>query len=195
MTLAPTDYRAWRSEVAGRDRAYAAGYRAGQLDARAHRDRLVVLGVVAAVFLFGRRLHPLFGIAVALALVMALWPLLYVVLVAELVVRHHRRHHTGWRTAAYAASWLAGAGLVLLALVDATWWPLAGVGVLVLAWTLGPRVLASVRGRGGRGPGRPSGADPSWPPPEAPFDDADMTLPEPSTSATRRAQARWAGRP
>jgi hypothetical protein len=55
--------------TAGRDRAYADGYRAGLAGGRRHRERLVALGIVAAVLVFGRRIHPLVGLVVALAVV------------------------------------------------------------------------------------------------------------------------------
>jgi hypothetical protein len=178
VTLIPTDYRAWRAEAAGRDRAFADGYRSGLADGRHHRERLVVLGTVGAVLLFGRRLglHPLVGLAVALAVVVALWPVLLVVLVVELTVRQHRLHGSWPRTAAYVLVWLVGIGLVLLAVTHLSAAPLVVLAVLVGAWTFGPRALAWWR-RHHRGPGRPPGGGdmrPGWPPPA--FSDADRTL-------------------
>jgi hypothetical protein len=178
MTMHPTDYRSWRAEAAGRDRAFVDGYRSGLADGRHHRERLVVLGAVGAVLLFGRRLglHPLVGLVVALALVVALWPVLLVVLVVELTVRQHRRHGSWPRTAAYVLVWLIGLGLGLLAVSWRSAWPLAAVAVLVVAWTAGPSLVALARRhRGpGEGPGAGGGVDPSWPPPLA----DDATLPQ-----------------
>ena len=197
MTLSPTDYRAWRSEAAERDHAFAAGYRAGLADGHRPREgRLVAVGIVAALLLFGRRLHPLAGLAVALAVVVALWPVLFLVLVVELTVRHHRRHHHWERTLAYGLSWLVGAALVLLAVASVSPWPLVGLGVLVGAWTAGPSLAAFVRRHRGRGkgPGTGSGSgssvDPTWPPPFAPFTDDDATLPGPGTRHQARAAVR-----
>ena len=185
MTLSPTDYRTWRTEAQGRDLAYAQGYRAGLDDGRRHRDRLVALGVIAALLLFGRRLHPVAGLGVALAVVVALWPILFLAAAIEMTVRHHRRHRHWPRTLAYGLSWLLGLGLVVLAVASVSVWPLLGLGLLVLTWTAAPplvRFARHQRGRG-RGPGTGSGSgscgsvDPAWPPPLAPFTDADCTLP------------------
>ncbi len=197
MTLSPTDYRAWRSEAAERDHAFAAGYRAGLADGHRHRERrLVAVGVVAAVLVFGRRLHPLAGLAVALAVVVALWPVLFLALVAELTVRHHRRHHHWPRTLAYGLSWLVGLGLVLLAVASVNPWPLVGLGVLVGAWTAGPSLAAFVRRHRGRGkgPGTGSGSsvDPTWPPP---FADDDCTPPGPGPGTRHQARAAVRCRP
>jgi hypothetical protein len=178
-TLRPTDYRAWRTEAAGRDRAYADAYRAGLADGRRHRERLVVIGIVAAVLVFGRRLglHPLLGLAVAAAAVVSLWPVLLAVLVAELTVRQHRRHGSWPRTAAYVAAWLVGIALVVGAVAWRSSWPLVAVVALLVAWTTGPSLDAWSRRHRGRGPGKGNGTgggvDPSWPPP---FTDADETL-------------------
>ena len=145
MTLSPTDYRTWRTEAQGRDLAYAQGYQAGIADGRRHRDRLVALGGIAALLLFGRRLHPVAGLGVALAVVVALWPILFLAVAVEMTVRHHRRHRHWPRTLAYALSWLLGLGLVVLAVASVSVWPLVGLGLLVLAWTVGPRLLDFVR--------------------------------------------------
>ena len=198
MTLSPTDYRAWRTEAQGRDLAYAQGYQAGIADGRRHRERLVVLGVIAALLLFGRRLHPVAGLGVALAVVVALWPILFLAVAVEMTVRHHRRHRHWPRTLAYALSWLLGLGLVVLAIASVSVWPLVGLGLLVLAWTVGPRLQDFVRRQRGRrrGPGSGSGSgsggsvDPAWPPPFVPFTDADSTLPGPSTHHQARSAAR-----
>ena len=192
MTLSPTDYRAWRSEAAERDHAFAAGYRAGLADGHRHREgRLVAVGIVVALLLLGRRIHPLAGLAVALAVVVAFWPVLFLVLVAELTVRHHRRHRHWGRTLAYGVSWLVGAALVLLAVASVSPWPLVGLGVLVGAWTAGPSLAAFVRRHRGRGkgPGTGSGSsvDPTWLPP---FADDDATLPGPGTRHQARAAVR-----
>ena len=189
MTLSPTDYRTWRSEARGRDLAYAQGYQAGIADGRRHRDRLVALGVIAALLLFGRRLHPVAGLGVALAVVVAIWPILFLAIAVEMTVRHHRRHRHWPRTLAYALSWLLGLGLVVLAVASVSVWPLVGLGLLVLAWTVGPRLLDFARHQRGRrrGPGSGSGSgsggsvDPAWPPPFAPFTDADWTAQLPSS--------------
>ena len=187
MTLSPTDYHTWRTEAQGRDLAYAQGYQAGIADGRRHRDRLVALGVIAGIVVGGRRLrvHPL----ILAVLVVALVPVLVVAVAVELTVRHHRRHRHWPRTLAYALSWLVGLGLVVLAVASLSVWPLVGVGVLVLAWTAGPSLVRFARRqRGhGRGPGTGSGSgsggsvDPAWPPPFAPFTDADWTAQLPSS--------------
>ena len=179
MTLSPTDYRAWRSEAAERDHAFAAGYRAGLADGHRHREgRLVAVGIVVALLLLGRRIHPLAGLAVALAVVVAFWPVLFLALVAELTVRHHRRHHHWPRTLAYGLSWLVG------------------LGVLVGAWTAGPSLAAFVRRHRGRGkgPGTGSGSsvDPTWPPP---FADDDCTPPGPGPGTRHQARAAVRCRP
>ena len=178
MTITPPDYRSWLPEAAGRDAAFAAGYRAGLADGRHRRDRLVALAVVGAVLVYGRRVHPLYGLVVALALVVVPWPALVAVLVIEATVRQHRRHRSWPRTAAYAVSWLVGLGLLLLAAVHRSAWPLVGAAALVVAWTAGPRVLTLTRRHRGRGPETPGpgGVDPSWPPPDLPSTDADRTL-------------------
>jgi hypothetical protein len=142
----------------------------------------VVLGIVAAVLVFGRRLHPLVGLAVALAVVVTLWPILLVVLVVELTVRQHRRHASWTRTAAYVAAWTLGLVLIAGGAVWRSPWPLVGVVLVVVSWTTGPSLVAWSRRHRGRRPGNGTGGgvDPSWP---APFTDADQTLPP-------RAQAR-----
>ena len=180
VTLSPTDRRAWRAEVAGRDAAYAAGWRAGVIDGRRHQGRLVALGIAAAVLVLGRRLHPVAGLAVALAVLVGTWPLIFVLMVVELTVRHHRRHGHWPRTAAYAVSWLIGAWLVLAAVAHRSAWPLAGAAALVVAWTAGPRALALYRRHRGRspeapGPGSGGGVGPSWPAPSTPGPPAGPT--------------------
>ncbi len=175
MTLSPADYRTWRTEAAGRDGAYAAGWQAGH--EHAGRRRLVAVAVVAgAVVLAGRlRLHPVVVLALAVAVVAVLWPVLLLVLAVELTVRHHRRRPSWPETAAYALSWLVGIGLGLLAL-GGSGPALVGLLALVGGWTAGPRALAWWRSHG-RGPGPTGGgARYDWPPPEPPFTDADRTL-------------------
>ena len=177
MTLSPTDYRAWRAEVAGRDAAYAAGWRAGVADGRRHRDRLVALGIMAAVLVLGRRLHPLVGLLVGAALVVVLSPVLYLVFAAELTVRHHRRHHSWQRTAAYGTSWLLAAALVVLGLATGSALALAGVIELVAAWTILPAAARRRRGQGSAPTAEPTDL----------FTDADRTLP-PFTERRHRAR-------
>jgi hypothetical protein len=152
-TIAPTDYRATWPAPVGRDTPYAAGYRAGLADGRQHRDRLVAVAVVGGIVLGGRRFR-VHWILLAVVVVLLL-PVLVVVLVAEMAIRHHREHHHWPRTAAYAASWLVGLGLLLLAAVHQSVWPLVGMAALVVAWTAGPRVLAFERRDGDRGPKGP----------------------------------------
>ena len=183
VTLSPTDYRAWRAEVAGRDHAYADGYRAGLADARAarERDRLMALAAVGALLVLSRRVHPhpLVGFLVGSTLVVVLSPVLYLALAAELTVRCHRRHRSWRRTAAYGTSWLLGALLVLLGLATGSALALAGVIVLVLAWTILPAALAHR--------GRDQGTTPPPAEPADLFTDADRTLP-PLTERRHRAR-------
>jgi hypothetical protein len=183
VTLSPTDYRAWRAEVAQRDRAYADGYRAGLADAQAarERDRLMALAAVGALLVLGRRLHPhpLVGFLLGAVLVVVLSPVLYLVLAAELTVRCHRRHRSWQRTAAYGASWLLGALLVLLGFATRDALALAGVIVLVAAWTILPAALARRR--------RDQGTTPPPGEPTDLFTDADRTLP-PLTERRHRAR-------
>jgi len=90
-TLTPTHYRTWRTEATGRDRAYASGYRAGWRDAHEHHRGLVTLGIVGAILIFGRRIHPLFGLTIALLILVTLSPLLVALVVVELAIRHLRQ--------------------------------------------------------------------------------------------------------
>lgn len=119
MTLAPTDYRDRRREAAAHDRAWQGAYRAGAADGRRgrrrHRERTAALVLLVA-------------------LLAVLWPLGTVVLAVVTVRRQHRRWGDRWRTVALAATWLACAGLVLLAIDYRTPWPLLAVPAALLGW-------------------------------------------------------------
>ena len=149
-TLAPTDCRAPWTAPSGRDAAYAAGYSAGLGDGRQRRDRLVVAGLVVGLIVGGRRLR-VHWLLLSVGMLL-LVPMLATGLVVELLIRHHRRHGSWPRTLAYGASWLLGIGLVVLAAAGWSAWPLAGVVVLVAAWTVGPRAFGAYRRHRSRAP-------------------------------------------
>lgn len=143
------EMRRWRDAAREHDAAYAAGWRAGHEAHRSEHRRLVVLGVVAAIVLLGRRLHlhPLIAAAWGALWLLALWPLVVVGVCIETVHRQHGRWRSWPRTGALVASWAACAGLVYLALTWRSPWPLVGVGALVAAWAVehGLRVHRAAR--------------------------------------------------
>ncbi|HVC14457.1 MAG TPA: hypothetical protein VND62_06320 [Acidimicrobiales bacterium] len=187
MTMQPTDYRQWRADAATRDHAYRDAYLAGVADGRReHRERrqLVTVALVVGGSVLFSRVHVLAALAWIVVVVAVLWPVLLLGVVVELTIRQHRRHRDWRRTLAYVLTWLVGSGLVLLAVVHLSAWPLAGVVLLVGAWTLGPR--ARRWHRHGDGPGQSDGGRHSdWPPPE----------PSPLTDDDARPTAAWDRRP
>lgn len=132
----------WRTEARAHDAAYAEAWQAGYAAHRTDHRRLWVVGIIAAVFLFARRL-PLAGAVVvalwAVLLVVALWPLVLAALAVELTMRQHRRWGSTWRTVAYAASWLACVGLAFLAIAARSPWPLVAIPVAIAAWAVESR--------------------------------------------------------
>jgi len=140
---APHPYTAWRAEAAARDRDYAAAYQAGYEAHRTEHRRLWVFGVLAAVFLFARRLPALGFLAIALwavLVVVALWPLVFVGVAIELTLRQHRRWRSWWRTVGYVLTWPGYLALGYLALVERSAWPLVGIAVLAVAWLIEDRL-------------------------------------------------------
>lgn len=129
----------WRAEARARDREYASAWQAGYEAHRSDHRRLWVVGIIAAVFLFARRLPVLLAVVVALwavLLVVALWPVVLVAVAVELTMRQHRRWGSTWRTVAYVVTWPACVGLAYLALVERSPWPLVAIPVAVVAWAV-----------------------------------------------------------
>lgn len=123
---------AYRRHIAEQTRQWRDGYQAGSAD-RKRRHWLVTLAVVLGGLVLFRRWLVL-GAAWAVLWVLAVLPLLVVALAVETTYRTHRAWGSWRRTLAVALTWLAGFGLVILAILTASPWFLLPLPVAALAW-------------------------------------------------------------
>lgn len=138
--MTSSQYRAQKAEARARDREWERAYMVGRSDERREHRRLVVVGAALAVILLLRRhTHPMLALLWAGLWALALAPLVALGTAVELTVRQHRRWGSWPRTGALAATWAAGAGLVVLAAAWRAPWPLLGVPVALAGWA-GERV-------------------------------------------------------